>query len=319
MSDADQAEYLHTKQVFQLSDTLSRDIQRLRPQKQHLLHYTSLDAFYNIMESGRVRLSSVKSTNDPSEFLFGVEVVQQGLREARSEARDEEQPIIDRCADELINRNFKAFVFCMSKAIEDESEVGDLNQWRLYGADGRGIALLFDISTQPKWDELQTLISIPRRVIYGEKEGASFVKEQIQEFFNNFRSLPKETQEYMGKLPDYMSGYLGNVLFWLPSVLKHKAYRHEREIRLIRGDIGEHAGNPLVFNDKGTIRRPSIELPISNWDQSDEPSVQSSPISRVIIGPSGDQAAIEDSVSYFLEARQWDANVRRSDIPYRAV
>lgn len=319
MSSSGPSDDLRYLPVAELSMNLRREIDQLRPSGTKLVHYTSLDSFYSIMDSARVRLSSVKSTNDPSEFLFGLEVVRRGLSDSKVDARPAEISVIEECEQRLDRRQFKAFVFCMSEAIEDEVEVGDLSQWRLYGSDGRGIALIFDVGHQTKRDELISLISIPRKVVYGSDEGANFVKKQIQDFFNAVKSLPEQSQEFLQQYPSSFAEYLGNIVFWLPSVIKHKAYRHEREVRLIRGDIGTHAGNPLVFYDRGTIRRPGIELPISMLSDSEDIQYHSSPISKVIIGPSGDQASIDDSIRFFLEARNWSLEICRSDIPYRAV
>lgn len=87
-------------------------------------------------------------------------------------------------------------------------------------------------------------------------------------------------------------------------------------MRLVRGDIGEQSGNPLVFIEKNSIRRPAIELAISETGDG-EVTLHSSPLTRVIIGPSEDQSAIEDSIRFFLQARKWELEVVRSDIPYR--
>jgi putative DNA primase/helicase len=55
---------------------LNKNIEILRPQSDTLLHYCSLDAFYSIMDTARLRFTSARSTNDPSEFIFGERVVQ---------------------------------------------------------------------------------------------------------------------------------------------------------------------------------------------------------------------------------------------------
>lgn len=305
--------------AYELSHNLVRVVGELEPREKVFLHYCSLDAFYAIMDTGRLRFTSAKSTNDPSEFVFGREIVSRALTEIAAESAADTRRHLLEVDAALAAQDFRAFVFCMSEAVEDEAHVGELSQWRLYGADGRGVALVIDVSSADKLDMLTRLCSLPRRVVYGDADGLELVKSEIRTFFRGLPSLPKSTLDYLDQSPMATQGYLLNSVFWLPSVIKHKAYRHEREVRLIRGDIGQHAGNPLVFYERGSIRRPAIELPVSELVERGHQQIHSSPISAVIIGPSGDQSAIHDSIRYFLEARNWNLTVHRSDIPYRAV
>jgi hypothetical protein len=108
------------------------------------------------------------------------------------------------------------------------------------------------------------------------------------------------------------ANYVLDPLRWLPSVIKHRAYHHEREVRLIRAykDASE-----LLFFDRNSIKRAAMESPISDFFENRH----TSPIKAVIIGPSGNQSAIEDSIRYYLDARGWALEVRKSDIPYRAI
>ncbi|RWC93418.1 MAG: DUF2971 domain-containing protein [Mesorhizobium sp.] len=306
-------------EAYELSHNLVKEVEDLKPKQEIFIHYSSLEAFYSIMDTSRLRFTSVKSTNDPSEFSYGREIVARGLKEALDGAAPVERTWIAGCIERLRDQNFRAFVFCMSEAVDDEAEVGELSQWRLYGADGRGIALVIDTSTEARRNQLLRLTSRPRRVMYGDADGLGLVKKEIRGFLDGIPTLSPATRELLAAEPESAAAYLCNRVFWLPSVIKHKAYRHEREVRLIRGDIGEQAGNPLVFYDKSTIRRPAIELPIAEQAGEAPDEYNLSPIARVIIGPSGDQAAIEDSIRFFLEARKWRLTVSRSDIPYRAV
>jgi len=306
--------------AYNLSNTLSRVIPRLAPTTGVFVHYCSLAAFYSIIESRKIRYTSALSTNDPSEFLLGSSIVNEcvrttlpgilrGARLARSL-----QPI-------HLERRFRAFVFCMTEAVDDEADVGDLSQWRLYGADGRGVGLVFDASETATSELLSRLGSIPRRIVYGEDEGRRLVEEVIQDYLRDFEALPESTKAYLERDPVGLNkaNYLQNTVFWLPSVIKHRAYRHEREVRLVRGDIGDHVGNPLIFPDRAGLKRPTVECAIGELDGPPESRWTRSPIRKVIIGPSGDQSAIEDSIRYFMEAHSWTLEIGRSDIPYRAL
>jgi hypothetical protein len=299
-----------------LSNSLDQEVSSLRPNRMKFIHYTSLAGFYGITESARLRFTSARSTNDPSEFLFGETVVSTALNQLVAEERGDDRSIVGECVSQFPGRDFQAFVFCMSEVSEEEEEsVGELSQWRLYGSDGRGIAIVFDVERADMMTRLRDFASYPRRVVYGLHDGVDLVKSEVRDFLIKIRD-----RGFLGSVsPQSLGSFLGNKVFWLPSVIKHKAYRHEREVRLIRGDIGEHVGNPLVFFEKNGVQRPSIERSISEIVGDPPNSQHESPISRVIVGPSSDQAAIEDSIKYFLSARHWAVPVTRSDIPYRAV
>lgn len=306
------------EKLFEISNSLEQQVAHLLPSKSKFVHYTSLVGFYGITESARLRFTSAKSTNDPSEFLFGESVVTKALEILAAEEVGNDLTIIRNCLSIFPSRRFQPFVFCMSEVMDDEEDsVGELSQWRLYGSDGRGVALVFDVESTTMLTKLQNFASFPRRVVYGEDDGIALVKSEVKDFLVKLAAISSgvDLSEPMDLVR--MGELLGNKVFWLPSVIKHKAYEHEREVRLIRGDIGEHVGNPLVFFEKNGVQRPSIDRSISELLGSPPNQYHSSPISKVIVGPSADQAAIEDSINHFLSARNWSIPVVRSNIPYR--
>jgi hypothetical protein len=304
------------KILYELSNSLHQEVASLRPTRMKFIHYTSLVGFYGITESARLRFTSARSTNDPSEFLFGENVVGTALQELIPLEQGHNREVIESCAREFPTRAFQPFVFCMSEVSDEEEEtVGELSQWRLYGSDGRGVAIVFDVSQAEMMLRLRNFASYPRRVVYGETDGSDLIQTEVRDFLMKYADCGLGDSFSVSEL----GSYLGNKVFWLPSVIKHKAYRHEREVRLIRGDIGEHVGNPLVFFDKNGVQRPSIERSISEIVGEPPNDRHRSPICRVIVGPSSDQSAIEDSIKYFLAARRWDVPITRSDIPYRAI
>jgi hypothetical protein len=243
-------------EVFRLSNSLEQEVASLRPRRMKFIHYTSLAGFYGITESARLRFTSARSTNDPSEFLYGESVVSRALDQLAADETGLNREIVENCVREFPSRGFQPFVFCMSEVSDDEEEaVGELSQWRLYGTDGRGVAIVFDASKADMLLGLRNFASYPRRVVYGDNDGVNLVKDEVRDFLVKLADSGQAKSLEVREL----GGYLGNKVFWLPSVIKHKAYRHEREVRLIRGDIGEHAGNPLVFFEKNGVQLPSIE------------------------------------------------------------
>lgn len=118
-----------------------------------LYHYCSMDAFVNIVKSGKIRMGDLKSMNDPSElslqnFNFGEIIYKQYLKDPFEFKVETEKQVIDMqtfLLPTLVNFNFGQcgrysnllFALCFS----DKND--DLTQWRLYGDQGNGVCLGF--------------------------------------------------------------------------------------------------------------------------------------------------------------------------------
>jgi hypothetical protein len=66
--------------------------------------------------------------------------------------------------------------------------VGELSQWRLYGADGRGIAIVIDANSEKRRIQIEKLASLPRKVVYGVSDGLKLVKNEVQSFLNGLET-----------------------------------------------------------------------------------------------------------------------------------
>lgn len=303
---------------YKLSNNSAREIPALAPLNTKLVHYTTLAGFYGMFEGGIFRFTSAKSTNDPSEFEFGLDVVRKTLEEMEGQHTGLHQQVLRSGLQQLATRDFNAFIFCLSEMQDPEEEhVGELNQWRLYGANGRGVAIVFNLAyNEIQGETFADRASLPRRVVYGEEEGSALVRGEVRQFLSH---VPLTTNTNAPPTDFWMASALLNTVFWLPSVIKHKAYQHEREVRFIRGDIGAWVGNPVKFVEKNGIKQPYIERTLSKLILPYPNQRHDGPIVRVIVGPSADQAAVYDSLKYYLDKHCWKIGLSKSDIPYRAL
>lgn len=308
--------------LFTASNNLARPIDGLMPAEDHFLHYTSLEALYSILENKTLQLTSIRSMNDPSEYEYGLAVVRRALSSPPDAFSDQEKILLSKCIPALDRREFQAFAFCMCEADDDDLVHGELSQWRLYGANGRGVALRFNrhypLGQVNSW--MTDLIGIARKVLYGEEEGRKIIFSEIREFLD---AAKKELGSSVTFDQFGFDELIVNTIFWLPSVIKHPAYRHERETRIVRGDIGAWVGNPVRFLN-GAIRRPVIYLPAGVGHKVDHGGGRMvlhwySPLCGVMIGPSADQLAVHDSVANFARAHDWGLELQRSLVPYRAL
>ena len=308
--------------AYEISNKFDVEIPELKPKTSKFIHYTSLDAFYSIFDTGKVRFTSIRSTNDPSEFINGRRLLENTLIEIRKNYKTYEKAFDNWSLNNSLD-NYQGFIFCTSMATDDDEDVGDLNQWRLYGSNGLGIAFVINSEIITPLGNLNSYMAVPRKVIYDKEEAMALITSQVSDFFEDFESLPLETIDWLREDDLNFQAYLSNRLYWLPAVFKHKAYKNEKEVRFIRHDIGESAGNKVFFPENNTIRKPTIEISIAERRGEIPNERMYCPIESIIIGPSADQDAVEDSIRQFLKMKNYiletQIKIKRSDIPYRAI
>lgn len=88
-------------------------------------HYTSLETIFYILKSGKVHLSSLIGLNDKSEVNYINEYMEKGWE-------NKFHPI-------TLTYHNSRFIICFSKKRDN------LTQWRLYGNEGKGVMLKFNV------------------------------------------------------------------------------------------------------------------------------------------------------------------------------
>ncbi len=293
--------------------------ENVAPRSEKLIHYTSLSTLYSILENQTLRHTSLGSMNDPREWHFGYEIVRSVVKDyARNCSRLEQQCLhLWTLKDKM--RHWP-FVFCLCDGINEEEINGTLNQWRLYGSNGLGVALVLDYpkSTGPVRNKINSKISRPFRVIYDASDAAILVRARLDRYFEVLRSL----DEHSYSISD-MHLTLFQLLNVLPVVFKDSDYKEEREVRTMvfhQPHEPESVGGKMVFSESGRsgIRRPHLDINFLNSERKPDQFHESN-LSRIIIGPSGDQDAIADSIFNFAAHNWFNVNIVKSDISYRAL
>lgn len=305
-------------EMYRISNTVDADVPSLRPDRMTFIHYTSLTAFYSIMRTGTLRFTSAGNTNDPTEIAFGKQVVAEALaeliREETGVRREAVESSIYRFEGEALN----PFVFCTSQPLLGQEDHGELSQWRLYGANGRGVALVINAEHRNRLWTLKNYLQTPRKMIYGREKGIQIVKEEVRSFLDEISEHGfDQKQSDRGMLGEFAA----NRFLWLPSIMKHEAYSHEREVRFVYSnslDGQAEPKQPADFAESGGILKPIIDRPFASPHDAGAKNRGASLLSKIIVGPSGDQAAIEDSIQHYLAAHGWSVPISRSNLPYRA-
>jgi hypothetical protein len=93
------------------------------------IHYTSLDFFVNILNEEEIRCYSASSMNDPGELFSFLNRINEKFN----------MEYIQKLKQSL-------YIFSMCKYNEVEKD--DFNLWRLYGKDGNGVGIVFEIENE---------------------------------------------------------------------------------------------------------------------------------------------------------------------------
>jgi len=124
----------------------------------HLAHYTSIGALEKIVSSNELWFSNPLFMNDHEEMLFGIREGMRILQEASAgspfadlaggvdnfdKIRQQYNALVG-VFDQRVS--FDIYVFCLSEYDIKNEPDGRLSMWRGYGANGNGVALVFNTS-----------------------------------------------------------------------------------------------------------------------------------------------------------------------------
>jgi hypothetical protein len=111
----------------------------------------------------------------------------------------------------------------------------------------------------------------------------------------------------------------------LAGLLKHRAFRHEREWRLVLpispNKDKTNLIHPIRFRSTNSSPIPYIEFPlgvITMPQSTGAPPTPVLPINDVLLGP-GTSVDAKNEVLAFLESKSVKIHPRRSNVPYRQV
>lgn len=169
-------------------------------EKSNLIHYTSsVQSVIEILNSGSLRLGNLVSVNDPQEISF----IANNLN-------------IPNFSPDVISLRSTFFSASFCKVI-DEKKPDDFPMWRLYGTDGYGAAIIFEIENYDQ-DWLNFVLA---QVQYGDCES---VKRFID--FVNFHNGFQELNNFpIQNIPKTFTAFL--------ALHKNHIWKYENEIRLL--------------------------------------------------------------------------------------
>ena len=200
--------------------------------------YTTFEGLVAILESGKIRMNSIVSMNDKSETNFLEDYI-------RSYKEDYEQ-------------DYDKYLFADKEFITSfTTRIDDLDMWRLYGDNARGVCMVFERNTK-KDDELYEI-----KYLDPEKEDL------------------KKVYELMNALKEKDIRFRLNLLQKCRHFMKHSDYKTEEEYRLL---VESNKPSGWFINRENGILTPYVAKPIRKTGKPEEGDYPYK-LKKIIVGP----------------------------------
>src|SRR5688572_32832260 len=195
-----------------------------------LYHYTGIGGVLGIVQTRTVWASHVYYLNDSMEILHACEVLREILAERVGNCAADEYEFINQFSGWLptFELPFHLFVFSLSE------ERSLLSQWRSYTPHGKGVSLGFSPTVLNHF--VQTSRFRLARCLYQRHEHAEVMNSLVDKMLTTFRkrlpTLDTGKDHPSQKYHSFLEKFRGDLLQVL-AIVKHSAFREEREWRLV--------------------------------------------------------------------------------------
>lgn len=277
-----------------------------------LYHYTSLEAFRLIIETGTIRATESKYLNDASELAYGLDKIRE------SSKSDEISDLIE---SQFANLNPRFYQYTYIFSLSTEGDL--LSQWRAY-CPGGGVSIGFSKTALEILAKAHNFEVV--RCIYNQDEVNQAVKALVN------RWTGEDDRNFFEEMTK------------LAASIKHPSFAEESEHRLIGQSFVHPHGNghqrhwrtgdglliPFTLISWGNVDQSEPEIHRLLEDAKDRTSWLFSlePFREIIIGPSAHQNLVYEAVGSFRILNTTygkhgpdstgGVTVRKSQIPYRA-
>lgn len=293
-------------------------------------HYTSAASFLKIMDDVddtniKFHASGIFSLNDPSELKFGYKEIMNLLLEIEAELLVEKEYQLSRLWDKdksytseewhTIHLNMMQNSFHYPFVISFSRNRESLPMWRMYGDNGKGIALGFDLRMYPLGDmdsEGNRTLDITH-IKEGDIHSVDVEYGKASKFGYSYLAAKMHYYEYLKSVKGITDcniiakkqlDTISVIIMASAPYIKHDAYNDEKESRLVY----YHSDNNIKFktNAAGNIT-PYIDVKIPK-----------SCLREIILGPCCDYDYMKSCVDLRMKQKGFNDNkITNSSIPYR--
>ena len=266
-----------------------------------LFHYTDFDGVAGILATRSLWLSKVSTLNDTSEIHLAVQQFKARVAQAAERLPRDEAAFVLEAATHLDDA--RRTTICVASFGEQDDQ---LEHWRSYANDGRGIALGFHgkaLAAAGAAHDVRLL-----RCVYEPEVHAQIIEDLLQMLLGALRAVrPREEAARKALVEEFRSLFLMTA-----PVIKDTHFAGEREWRLVSMPRG--ADDPRITAIlAGNLASVKFVMPFCADGQP-----PATILSSVVIGPTQDPDNVADAVAVLARREGFEvADVRFSQIPYR--
>ena len=310
-----------------LRSVLEHDLINPDPATMPLLaHYTSLDAFEQIMKNDQLWFSHPSFMNDHAEVVSGIKeaqalIFEHGALPTAFSTSDDYISFLDGFEQGILDYGFlhiaDTYIFSFSVHAKNDFN-GRLSMWRGYGVDGHGVAMVIDPS---KLTSTQFSPLIFDKVHYlEEEERIAWLDDLFDRTAAFLKQNPLQPNQY------HDAGRLLFVRVKLASIFsKHVGFKEEDEWRVVYmpdRDVKGLLEDQLSYFNGPRGLEPKLKLKLQPQPGvTDDPSLETL-IDRIILGPSRASPILKMTAQRLLaecEKKGLANTVHVSTIPFRSV
>lgn len=266
-----------------------------------LFHYTDFDGLQGILKSRSLWLSKVSTLNDTSEVKLAIDQFKAHAAEVAGTLDPEAARFLEQAAGQL--DAIRRTNICVAAFSEDADQ---LNQWRSYANDGRGIALGFDsraLRRTAGGHDVRLL-----RCVYEPQSQHEIIDELVRLLLEAFRAVRHGAEAERKRLLEEFD----QVFLLTAPVIKDHHFAQEKEWRLV--SMPRSPDDPLLTAIlAGNHASVKLVLPLAP-----EGEPRSDVISSVTVGPTLDPDNVADAIDVLARHKGFHiGKVRLSRVPYR--
>ncbi len=294
---------------------------------QVVYHYTSMENFLAIVESGSIWTTSIDYLNDVAEYKFYLRLFRKKLPAIRKKFGLNDSSYFE----ETLSRNLKEVGFEKRPFVASFSEIGDsLHHWRSYCPQGNGVSIGLQMEclkrafVQPK-PGVTTPVIASNKVLYIDKDDMAQMENDVVNAIASLDSIRAGVER--SKIKGITQGNIFmHTLDTIACFRKHRTFESEKEFRILVSGNGT-AYDHFLFRPRKTTLRPHIPILIPSSVSGYEPSNRRSVLERgdgawdwiesVVVGPSNNMGLTVQSVAAFLKKKRIDARVVPSTVTFR--
>lgn len=274
--------------------------------KDDLIHYTSVDALYSILENQKIWLTKSDFLNDPSEFKHFDKILKVFLDEFKNKSNFNDLAFSSEVERALYEDNcYEHFIFSLSY------DPDSLSLWNYYGKKD-GYNLIFKrslwrnfcnfLSTLNNDNEKEKAKLYSGEVLYDEKKKHNFLEKRLNKLYEDWNDLDHHNSSHISEFQLEVELFLKGLRMYF----KNEAYKQEKEIRYVLS-IPKHITNKILkFRTLEGSLIPYIEVPLPIDFIED-----------ITIGPKISIDIAKQGLNRFLEYKNLDIDLKKSNIPIR--